>query len=170
MATFNCVSNLLVSTRRRSITCRICWVSTRHFKVVHEVHIGVIHPNRVRIDDCHLNIDIKRLYDCSQIGGSLKVLEKSPVQICIAQLENFFDYNAGVVWAWLCGQKIIQFVNCRGWRWRKWSSMLLFLSSNTLMISQLKEKERGGWAFWQDYMLKGCIQRSTRGYCIACLI
>ncbi|KAL6554307.1 hypothetical protein OROMI_019980 [Orobanche minor] len=73
-ATFNCVLNLLVSTKQ--------------FEMVHQVYEGASKLG-VEIDACCLNIIIKGLCECGQIEAAYKVLDEFPKQKCVPNIRTF---------------------------------------------------------------------------------
>ncbi|KAG8386678.1 hypothetical protein BUALT_Bualt03G0174200 [Buddleja alternifolia] len=74
VTTFNCVLNLLVSTKQ--------------FEVVHEVYMGASKLG-VEIDACCLNIIIKGLCECGQIEAAYKVLDEFTEQKCRPNVRTF---------------------------------------------------------------------------------
>ncbi|KAL8512380.1 hypothetical protein ACS0TY_018751 [Phlomoides rotata] len=74
VTTFNCVLNLLVSSKQ--------------FEVVHEVYMGASELG-VEIDACCLNIIIKGLCECGRIEAAFKVLDEFPQQKCSPNTRTF---------------------------------------------------------------------------------
>ncbi|KAH6780770.1 Pentatricopeptide repeat superfamily protein [Perilla frutescens var. hirtella] len=81
VATFNCVLNLLVTTKQ--------------FEVVHEVYMGASKLG-VEIDACCLNIIIKGLCECGKIEDALKVLDEFPQQKCSPTVRSFSTIMHGL--------------------------------------------------------------------------
>ncbi|KAI3457532.1 hypothetical protein Pfo_014195 [Paulownia fortunei] len=81
VTTFNCVLNLLVSTKQ--------------FEVVHEVYMGASKLG-VEIDACCLNIIIKGLCECGQIEAAFKVLDEFSEQKCKPNVRTFSTIMHGL--------------------------------------------------------------------------
>ncbi|KAK6134489.1 hypothetical protein DH2020_031771 [Rehmannia glutinosa] len=81
VTTFNCVLNLLVSTKQ--------------FEVVHEVYMGASKLG-VEIDACCLNIIIKGLCECGQIDAAFKVFGEFPEQKCKPNVRTFSTIMHGL--------------------------------------------------------------------------
>ncbi|KZV19408.1 pentatricopeptide repeat-containing protein mitochondrial [Dorcoceras hygrometricum] len=81
VVTFNCVLNILVSTKQ--------------FEVVHEVYARA--PSLgVEVDACCLNIIVKGLCECGKIEAALDVLDEFPKQNCMPNVRTFSTIMHGL--------------------------------------------------------------------------
>ncbi|KAL7087344.1 hypothetical protein ACP275_13G062200 [Erythranthe tilingii] len=136
-ATFNCVLNLLVSTKQ--------------FEVVHEVYMGATELG-VEIDACCLNIIIKGLCECGQIEAAYKVLDEFPVQKCTPNARTFSTIMHGLCERGRVDESfgLLERMETEGVE----MDAIVF----NILISGLKKQGRGeeGVELFDKMMVKGC--------------
>ncbi|XP_073127403.1 small ribosomal subunit protein mL103 (rPPR7) [Henckelia pumila] len=137
VVTFNCVLNLLVSTKK--------------FETIHEVYARA--PSLcVEVDACCLNIIIKGLCECGKIEAALNVLDEFPKQKCVPNVRSFSTIMHG-----LCELGRVDEAFGLLDRMESEGVEVDAIVFNTLILGLRKQKRfREGIELFNTAMVKGC--------------